>query len=276
MRVLISGGGIAEFTLAYRLRRYGFEPLVIEQDLALRHDSYRLGFCGTSYGVVERTGVLPALRKRQLPSEDIAYVNASGKRTAHLSIEVMNKVAPNRRMALMHATLEVVLYQAPAKRVEIRYGMTPVAVHTRPETVAVTFQDGTTEFLDLLIGADGAHSQVRRLVFGNDALFWRTLGYAIASCPLVDLYGISHRWKNDVEPVLLVSAYCGVQDSELVAFLMYQTTDEGYISREQWLPHLRQVFAGMGWITQHLLEDVNDLSMILLDTLIQTQMPCWR
>ena len=56
----------------------------------------------------------------------------------------------------------------------------------------VTFNDGTTESFDLLIGADGVHSTTRTLVFGPEEQFSRYLGYTIACYPLADRYGIGH------------------------------------------------------------------------------------
>jgi 2-polyprenyl-6-methoxyphenol hydroxylase-like FAD-dependent oxidoreductase len=45
----------------------------------------------------------------------------------------------------------------------------------------VTLTDGATESVDVLIGADGVHSWVRRLAFGSTAPFTRELGYHMAA-----------------------------------------------------------------------------------------------
>lgn len=280
MRVLISGGGIAGLTLAYWLHRYGIAAVVIEQSPSLRRDGYGLDFYGTGYDVAERMGVLEQLREQRLPFEDIAYVDARGRRIAHLSMDLLNTIMQNRYMELMHSTLEEVLYDAVADAVEIRHGTTLVAISAEAEGVSVAFHDGSTDSFDLLIGADGVHSNVRRLVFGDnsrdDARHERYLGYYFASYPLVDRYGIGHGWKSYIEAGRWASAYCGKRDGELVAFFMYKATNEGYIAREQRLSRLRQVFAGMGWITQQLLEDVADPESILLDSMTQIEMPCWH
>jgi 2-polyprenyl-6-methoxyphenol hydroxylase-like FAD-dependent oxidoreductase len=56
---------------------------------------------------------------------------------------------------------------------------------------------------------------------------------------------------------------------------MYKTQDEGHIPREQRLPRLRRAFAGMGWVTQRMLDDVPDPDAIFMDTVTQIQMPSW-
>jgi len=53
-RVLVSGGGIAGLTLAYWLRRYGIEPIVVERSAAIRRGGYAIDFFGTGFDVAER------------------------------------------------------------------------------------------------------------------------------------------------------------------------------------------------------------------------------
>ena len=276
MRVLISGGGIAGLTLAYWLRKYGITPIVIEQAAGTSHDGYGLDFYGTGYDVAERMGLLEKLGERQLPFDDVAYVDGSGKAVAHLSMALMQKIMHQRYMALMRWMLEDVLHDAVADMAEIRYSTTLTAIQPGPDSVAVTFSDGTGDTFDLLIGADGVHSNTRRLVFGEDARFERYLGYSFASYQLTDHYGIGHAWKNYVRPGRLASAYCSNQEDQIATFFMYKVPDEGHIPREQRLPRLRKIFAGMGWVTQRLLDDAPDPDAIFMDTMTQIYMPSWH
>jgi 2-polyprenyl-6-methoxyphenol hydroxylase-like FAD-dependent oxidoreductase len=276
MRVLISGGGIAGLTLAYWLHQYDIEAVVIERAAPHCSDGYGLDFYGTGYDVAERMGVIDQLRARQFLWDEIAYVNASGKCIAHISIALMYKIMRGRYIPLMHSTLEEVLYQAIADDMQVRHNTTLAAVRPGSDEVAVTFNDGTTDSFDLLIGADGVHSNVRRLVFGKDDQFERYLGYYFASYPLADCYGIGHGWINYVEPGRLASAYSSNKDDEIITLFMYKAPDEGYIPREQRLPRLRKVYAGMKWIAPQLLEAVTDPEHILLDTITQIHMPSWH
>lgn len=276
MRVLICGGGIAGLTLAYWLHHYSISVVVIEQAEDIRHDGYGLDFYGTGYDVAERMGILEQLQQQQIPFENVDYVDATGKFIVHISIALMQKIMRNRYMALMHWTLEDVLYDTIAHNVEVRYGTTLTATHANPTGVAVTFNDGTTANFDVLVGADGVHSQVRRLIFGADGLFQHYLGYYFASYHLPDRYGIGHAWKNYTEPGRLTGAYCSNHEGEIITFLMYKTADKGYIPREQRLPCLQQAFTGMGWITQQLLQDIRNPDAIFLDTMTQIQMPHWH
>jgi 2-polyprenyl-6-methoxyphenol hydroxylase-like FAD-dependent oxidoreductase len=200
VRVLISGGGIAGLTLAYWLHQYGIVPVIIEQAGGIRRDGYAIDFFGTGYDVAERMGLIDRLQSRHIPLAYVAYVNGSGKPIARLDISLMRKVMHDKYMVLMHWTLEEALYEALADDVEVRFGRSLVAVRNSPEEVTVTYDDGTQETFDLLIGADGIHSNTRRLVFGPEEQFGRYLGYHVAGYALPDRYGIGHAWKNYTEP----------------------------------------------------------------------------
>jgi len=276
MRVLISGGGIAGLTLAYWLHQYDIPSVIIEQARDIRRDGYAIDFFGTGYDVAERMSLIDRLRPQQIPLDHIAYVNKSGKQVAKLDIELMHTIMAGKYMGLMHWTLEETLYEALAGQVEVRFGRSLTSVVPGPDAVEVTFTDGTTESFDLLIGADGVHSLTRTLVFGPEEQYGRFLGYMVASYPLPDRYNIGHAWKMYVEPGRLAGAYCSHHEGEILSFFMYQTAEREHLPREQRLSRLRQVFAGMGWITPQLLSDVPVPENIFMDAVIQIQMPTWH
>ncbi len=171
MRVFISGGGIAGLTLAYWLHQYDIPSVVIEQARDLRRDGYAIDFLGIGYDVAERMGLMKRLASQQIPFETLAYVNKTGKHIAKLDGALLRSITDGKYMGLMHSTLEEVLYEALAGQVEVRFGRSLVAIQPGPLAVVVTFNDGTSESYDLLIGADGVHSNARALVFGPEDQF---------------------------------------------------------------------------------------------------------
>src|SRR5215469_15711512 len=122
MRVLISGGGIAGLTLAYWLHHSGIPSVVIEQAEDVRRSGYGIDFFGTGYDVAERMGLIGQLKPQHLFVDGVVYVNKSGKQVAKLDIALMQKIMGGKYLALMHRTLEEVLYEAIAKQVEVRFG----------------------------------------------------------------------------------------------------------------------------------------------------------
>ncbi len=276
MRVLISGGGIAGLTLAYWLHQYDIPSVVIEQAKDIRRDGYAIDFLGTGYDVAERMGLIDQLAARQIPFEALVSVNKSGKPIARLDAALLRSITDGKYMGLMHATLEEVLYEALERTVEVRFGRSLVAIESGPDAVVVTFHDGTTESFDLLIGADGVHSTTRALVFGPEDQFSRYLGYTIACYPLVDRYGIGCTYKLYNEPGRQVLAYGTPQAGKLLMLFLYRSNEQEHLPREQRLARLREVFAGMGWLTQQFLSDVSPSESVFMDAVIQIQMPSWH
>lgn len=276
MRVLISGGGIAGLTLAYWLQQYTIPAVVIERANEIRHDGYAIDFLGTGYDVASRMGLIDRLAARQIPFERLVYVNKDGKPITKLDAQLLRNVTDGRYMGLMHATLEAVLYEALEGNVEVRFGRWITAIEAGPDAVVVTFNDGTCESFDLLIGADGVHSRTRALLFGPEEQFSRSLGYTIACYPLPDRYGIGHTYKLYNEPGRQVLAYGTNIEGELLIFFLYQSAKPEYVPREQRLSRLREVFAGMGWLTKQFLCDVSPSENVFMDAVIQIQMPTWH
>jgi 2-polyprenyl-6-methoxyphenol hydroxylase-like FAD-dependent oxidoreductase len=277
MRVLISGGGIAGLTLAYWLQKSNISAVVIEQAQAMRRDGYEIEFVGTGYDVASRMGLIDQLAARQAPIEEIVYVNKDGKPIAKMDAQLLRAITDGKYMTLTHATLEEALYGALAGSVEVRFGRWITAIEAGPDAVEVTFNDGTNESFDLLIGADGVHSATRALVFGPEEQFSRYLGYTIAFySPLADRYGIGQTVQMYTEPGRLVTAYCTPQAGDLLLFFIYQSSQPEHVPREQRLSRLREVCAGMGWLTQQFLADISQAENVFMDAMIQIQMSTWH
>lgn len=56
-----------------------------------------------------------------------------------------------------------------------------VGLQERADCVHVQFKNGSERRFDLVIGADGLHSEVRRLAFWPQHQFEKPLGYAVAA-----------------------------------------------------------------------------------------------
>ena len=177
------------------MHQYNISSVVIEQSQDLRRDGYAIDFLGTGSAVAERIDLIDRLRVQHIPFQALIYVNKTGKQIAKLDAALLRAITDGKYMGLMHSTLEEALYEAIADQVEVRFGRSLTHIVPGPDAVEVTFNDGKTESFDLLIGADGVHSNTRALVFGPEDQFSRSLGYTIACYPLSDCYGIGHAFK---------------------------------------------------------------------------------
>ena len=142
---------------------------------------YVIDFWGLGYDVAEKMGVLDELRRHDLKVQEFRIVNRVGRRISGFNQGAVQKLIKGRGMSLPRSALGSALYEAVKDRVDVRFGNSVTSLEDSPCGVEVTFREGEAQTFDLVIGADGLHSAVRRLCFGEETRFERFLGYYVAA-----------------------------------------------------------------------------------------------
>jgi 2-polyprenyl-6-methoxyphenol hydroxylase-like FAD-dependent oxidoreductase len=188
--ILICGAGIAGPALAHWLLRAGFTPTLLERAPALRQGGYVIDFWGKGYDLVEKMGLLPEVLRAGYRMRELRLVDRQGRRASGFDLNMLR--ATTRFTSLPRSALSAILYGSVASRIETMFGNSITRLDPARDGVHVSFERGPGRRFDLVIGADGLHSTVRRLAFGPEPQFERFLGYtgafassavAASACP---------------------------------------------------------------------------------------------
>lgn len=236
-------------------------------------------FFGSGYDACERLGLVAALQRVHYPIARLAFVDEHGRERLSLPYPVLRKRLFNdHHFNFMRGDLAQVLREQIEGKVELRFGTTVEAIEQHDDRVRVRLSDGSTDDFELLVGADGVHSQVRRLAFGPEEQFERFLGYYTAAfiigSPPSGLY-TADSFVTLTVPNRQAAVY-PVRGGRLASFFVHRAERavEDF-SRESALRELRAAYGGLGWIVPELIERSADAPSLYFDKVMQIEMPRW-
>jgi len=158
--ILIVGGGLAGLALATYLRRHGRKPLLVEQASDWRGEGYGIGLWSDGLAVLDELGQLKTARDHAADPDGFEIRASDGGLLTRTTLPPDQTLLLAIHRAELH---EVLRMDVPTDW--IRMDTSPERIDERPDEVGVTFDDGTTETFDLVVGADGIHSTVREQCF---------------------------------------------------------------------------------------------------------------
>ncbi|HEY3561905.1 MAG TPA: FAD-dependent monooxygenase [Kribbella sp.] len=183
-RALVVGLGVAGIASALRLHQAGWDVVVLEKAAERRRGGYFIGLFGTGITAAERLGI--ALPDRNSPDIASYNVDRAGHRRRGLTF---TDAVPGLARPVVRGDIEDAAFDALPPDVDIRYSTVPAALRQDDRGVDVDCENlatasVTTERFDLVVGADGLRSTVRRMAFGPDTGRIHRLGYILAACSL--------------------------------------------------------------------------------------------
>jgi len=275
--ILVSGAGIAGTTLAWWLKKFGFNPTLIEIAPALREGGYAIDFMGAGYDVAEKMGIIPALKEVDINFSKLVFVDSNNKEKGSMNYQKIKDFLNGRAFTLLRSDLAKMIYQSLDKDVEIIFGDTITNIAQNENEVSVTFQSGTTRNFDLLVGADGLHSKVRSLVFGNETQFEKYFGYYTSSYTIDDFSLGNHTFSMYNVPYKQVAVYSNSGNKTTTFFIFTSPEKLSYpyhdIGKQKQI--LKTEFENSGWMCPQLLSGIDSTTDFYFDSISQIKMDSW-
>jgi 2-polyprenyl-6-methoxyphenol hydroxylase-like FAD-dependent oxidoreductase len=278
-RVLISGASIAGPTVAYWLERHGFDVTVIERSSSIRLGGYPIDLRAAAMDVVERMGLLSNLLAAHVHSQRATFVDGDGREVAIVDPEWVHGGVRGRDVELPRGVLAALLAGLTKERVTYRFNTSMRSLEDDGTDVQVTFDDGSRERFDIIIGADGVHSTTRALAFGDEAQFTHPLGFCFAGFSVPNIPPLDREAVIANVPGRMAAIYAAGSLPEtafaLLAFAHpYRVGQEARdVSFQRDMT--AKAFTGAKWQLPALLEAMKHADDFYFDSIEQVRMPAW-
>jgi 2-polyprenyl-6-methoxyphenol hydroxylase-like FAD-dependent oxidoreductase len=275
---LISGASIAGPVLAFWLSQAGWDIAVVERAERLRTSGYPVDIRGTAVDVVRRMGLhgeVLAKRYRHVP---VALLSPGGRRLSSLDIGRLANDPGSGDVEITRGVLSEILYRASTDRATYVFGDSITSLTPTDTGVDVTFNHRPPQTFDVVIGADGIHSSVRALAFGDESRFLRHLGPYAAIWDLpVDMFapGTGFMYSHPGRTAMVERPAGG---GAARAFLAFVHPAPGTVNRhdnDEILRTLGEAFVEDRWRTSEIIDTLPRADDLYFDTVSQVRMDRW-
>lgn len=274
--VLISGAGIGGPTLAYWLKATGFQPTIIERAPTLRSGGYVIDFWGLGYDIAERMGLIKEINQAGYHVRDMRVVDAKGARISGFGTGVFLELTGGRYVTVGRSVLSQLLFKKVNRDIEAIFGDQIIEIGDQKTHVRVRFESGAERRFDLVVGADGLHSVVRRLVFGPQGRFEKRLGYVVAAFEAPGYRPCTEdAYVMYNEPGRMVGRFSLRDDKTLFLFIFAEDADTPMHDLLTQKQLVRTKFGNSGWECRGILDALDDAPELYFDRVSQIHMEHW-
>jgi 2-polyprenyl-6-methoxyphenol hydroxylase-like FAD-dependent oxidoreductase len=276
MRILVSGASIAGPVLAYWLTRHGFDVTVVERAPTLRKTGgHAVDLFRPAMGISEKMGVLPRIEALATETDRLTMHREGRARPIEVDLTKLVGVASDRHVEIMRDDLSEIYYDAARDDVEYLFGDSITSIEHDGE---VTFERTPARRFDVIVGADGLHSNVRRLVFGEEAALTRFIGGYLAVVSAPKTLANPGEMLGHVGVGRLAAIYTAEHLDDARAVFMFRSKEELDYDHRDFLRQkelLRDAFARMHPRVDRWLEEIDRTPAFYFDAISQLRMDRW-
>lgn len=259
-RILISGAGFAGPALAYWLNQYGYHATIIEKAPSIRTGGYAVDIRGAAVDVVKKMGLWEEVIKKATAMRGSSFINIKGNPVASFNDPNLFGMRESTDTEIMRGDLTMILYQATQHYTEYLFDDYITNIdETNSEYVTVSFNRTEKRKFDVVVGADGLHSNTRNIVLGKKEEYNQFMGFYVAIFSVPNFLQLDH-WSLSCLPSAgrMLSIYQTGNLESVKVFMMFQSSKLSYDHKDRTkqqniletrfsaeLEHMPEILAGM-------------------------------
>jgi 2-polyprenyl-6-methoxyphenol hydroxylase-like FAD-dependent oxidoreductase len=279
-RALIVGAGVAGMSAAIRMHEAGWEPVIVERKPSRRMAGYMVGMFAEGVVAAERLGVRDDIGSRDRADRVTLQLDADGTRRPGPGLADQ----PGAPEAVLRSDIEAALWKRMDGRIDVRFGLEPVSIDQDADAAHVTLRTVATgethrESYDLVVGADGVRSSVRRLVLDPE-------GRSVKPMPAVvcafqargQLPGFAEHESVIVSEPKRAMWVFALDGTTPTVMMSYRTRKAGKDLQGSPADAMRRTFAGLsaGGVVEDALRELDQTEATLFDSVEQIRLPSWH
>jgi 2-polyprenyl-6-methoxyphenol hydroxylase-like FAD-dependent oxidoreductase len=266
---LISGACVAGLTIAYWLNQYDYDVTVVEIAPDLRKGGAAIDIRGEALNVAKRMHILDKIKTKKITTA-VEFVDAENNCLA--TIKNFGEGESGRDIELNRDHLIEIIYEAATTGVEYLFNTRIKAINQINDKVSVIFDKGQPRDFDFVFGADGVHSTVRKLVFGEESLFNHFFGAYFAILKAEETLGKLNRGQLYNLPNKMAAT--SDNGNSFVLFRSHKL-DYNYQNGMACKKILMEAFAGCGWKVPGIVKAMINSDNLYFDEVCQIKMLSW-
>jgi 2-polyprenyl-6-methoxyphenol hydroxylase-like FAD-dependent oxidoreductase len=283
LKILVCGGGCAGPALAYWLACSGHHVVVVERFPALRASGAQIDLRAQGIEVVKRMGLLDVVRGKLVDEAGVALVDSQGKTKATILANASGKGAQSltSEFEIMRGDFVRILYGATKDNVRYIFGKTIERFEQDEKQVVAHFSDGSSDTFDLLVGADGQGSRIRKAILPSGAPDpYRRLGMHMAYwfIPRIETDTNIRKTYNSPGGRMIMRRSHSQTETQVYFFLRDDVNELSSIpgtpveqQKEFWTHRFRDA----GWQTERFLEGMKTTENFYCQDVVQIRTDAW-